>query len=236
MTGVANSPDEATVASLERFTLGLRARKKGTATVLRSGVLATRFQRKTPDLNTFAPSPSDIQGTRPTRALPEIPGTIRGREPVPFFRSRAQTKRRGAQWAEAADNLDARDENVHDPTPDRIFSGIAMPGPGESRAWRTSPQLPRQPPEVLRRPGQSKGQFPSWRVTLPRSKLDSTDENMIGAREPLNSVDSPRHTSSEPGTPGGCPGTRSASPSEVGTRSLINKSPRLWSSGRNTPI
>ena len=68
---------------IERFTLGLSARKKaamrvlgwrprlapsrgsrakkGTATVLRSGVLATRFQRKTPDLNTFAPSPSDIQ-------------------------------------------------------------------------------------------------------------------------------------------------------------------------------
>ena len=61
--------------------------------MLRSGVLPTRFQRKTPDLNTFAPSPTDIQGTRPTGSLPEIPRTVRGREPVPFFRSRAQTKR-----------------------------------------------------------------------------------------------------------------------------------------------
>src|SRR4051812_13019753 len=29
-------------------------------------------------------------GTRPTGTLPEIPGTVRGREPVPFFRPRAQ--------------------------------------------------------------------------------------------------------------------------------------------------
>ena len=66
--------------------------EKGTATVLRSGVLAAQFQGKTPDLNTFAPSPTDIQGTRPTGSLTEIPRTVRGREPVPFFRPRARNQ------------------------------------------------------------------------------------------------------------------------------------------------
>ena len=32
-------------------------------------------------------------GTRPTGSLPEIPGAVRGREPVPFFRPRPQTER-----------------------------------------------------------------------------------------------------------------------------------------------
>ena len=110
--------------NLDRITPGLSARKKGTATVLRSGVLATRFQRKTPDLNTFAPSPSDIQGTRPTGTLSAIPRIVRGREPVPFFRPRTQTRRNVLR------------EGLRPPIA-RIQSALRRDNPAKGRAVRS---------------------------------------------------------------------------------------------------